>query len=111
VRINFGNGVEFESQEAFGKALSDVPLRYYIELEDQAGVNLDQLGQSSTRKQLACYAFLMRRAAGEQITWDQLIDQPLQPNDVLIGDDDEADDDENEAPPDPTPPGGEPSPT
>jgi hypothetical protein len=71
-RYVFG-GVEYSDAEV-AKALSRAPVGHYLELEDQSGVNLDDLdgNRLSWRKSLACWAFLLRRTAGEQVTFAQV---------------------------------------
>jgi hypothetical protein len=108
-RYVFG-GVEYSDADVAG-ALSRAPVGHYLELEQQSGVNLDDLdgNRLSWRKSLACWAFLLRRTAGEQVTFGQVAAE-LVPADAVIQ---EEDDEEVEggAVPGPTPPGGGPSST
>jgi hypothetical protein len=91
-RYVFG-GVEYSEAEV-AKALSKAPVSLYLELEDQTHINLDDLDANRLpwRRSLACWAFLLRRSAGEQVTFTQVTEE-LVPGDAVIGDDDETDDD------------------
>lgn len=85
------NGREYDDVP---KALNRVPLLHWIELEDQANVTADQVDEGSIgwRKMLACYAFLLRRAEGEDVTFAQVAGETV-PEDVIVPD---ADDDQGE---------------
>jgi hypothetical protein len=108
-RYVFGD-VEYSDAEV-AKALSRAPVGHYLELEQQSGVNLDDLdgNRLSWRKSLACWAFLLRRTAGEQVTFSQVTDELVPAEAVIQEDDDE--EVEGGAVPGPTPPGGGPSST
>jgi hypothetical protein len=108
-RYVFGE-VEYSDAEV-AKALSRAPVGIYLELEDQSGVNLDDLdgNRLSWRKSLACWAFLLRRTAGEQVTFAQVVDELVPAEAVIQEEDDE--EVEGGAVPGPTPPGGGPSST
>jgi hypothetical protein len=105
------NGVEYDSVDDVLKAVNRAPVLHYIELQDQAKVNLDELDARALpwRTLLACWDFLLRRAAGEQVTFVQVAGG-LIPDDVVLEYDDTGEDEDAVAP-DPTPAGGEPSPT
>jgi hypothetical protein len=108
-RYVFG-GVEYSDAEV-AKALSRAPVGHYLELEQQSGVNLDDLdgNRLSWRKSLACWAFLLRRTAGEQVTFSQVASELVPAEAVIQEEDDE--EVEGGAVPGPTPPGGGPSST
>lgn len=98
------NGVEYDD---VAKRLQKVPVLYWLELEDQSGINTDALdsGQLSFRRMLAAYAYLIRRDAGESVTFKQAAVE-LVPEDALIREpsDDEDDSDDEGAEPGPKDP-------
>jgi hypothetical protein len=93
------NGVEYDDVL---KRLKKVPVLYWIELEDQAGINSDAIdsGSLSFRRMLAAFAYLLRRDNGEAVTFKQAALE-LIPDDALV--DEPADDDSSDGEGDPDP--------
>lgn len=92
------NGVEYDDVL---KRLKKVPVLYWIELEDQAGINSDAIdsGELSFRRMLAAFAYLLRRDAGDSVTFKQAALE-LVAEDALV-EEEAADDEAGEPEPDP----------
>lgn len=76
------------------KVAKRISVWQYLELEEQAGVTVDNLqeGKDSTGKPLssaraiAAYAFLIRRHNGDDVTFRQVAEE-LVPSDAILTDD------------------------
>lgn len=80
------NGIAYENVP---KLLLKIPVLYWIELEEQAGISTDALdsGSLSMRQTAACWAYLLRRNAGESVSYKQAAVE-LVLEDALVSDPD-----------------------
>jgi hypothetical protein len=109
------NGTKYEDVGAVLAAANRVPVLHWIELEEQGHINPDDVDRRALpwRTLVVCWEFLLRRAAGEDVTFRQVAAEVVI-DDVVLEDPEDGEQAAEQAQaeaPDPPAAGGEPSPT